>query len=441
MKTFKILTLLMAGAGTAIGTQAADFNVTQAKLLGEGNISNSLKHKVSFMSPVNDVCFEFNSHIVATGNIQAYLLDGNDILAQTSDYRIDNLTIGDKDCGDLYMNFGKFCAPVGGEYTIRLIAGAVSPEADTSMLNEEVSFNFTVPADFGEAEDFFTSVNGISIQKYVATSQSLHAELAGVWNKDGKMLGTPEWELYREGELIGKYPSQFSWDWDQTEMKPEFGECVYFEDGVNYSLVLPAGSVCAPLREDILSKEFRIDFIGAYSETTEFPKYTYCNAWMYDWDKIGEVVFTYDVPFDLETVKDMKVQLTVEDENGTTVYEEVPELSKGYAWFLSADFGGVDIEEGKTYTLSVPEGTVRKANGQSGIKTITGERLTGCQVKVAGKTVNLSGMTPGSNVTVLDASGKVINSFTATKETASITVPSSGMYVVTVDDMVFKVIL
>lgn len=103
----------------------------------------------------------------------------------------------------------------------------------------------------------------------------------------------------------------------------ETGDKIKFENGVHYSLVLPAGSVCT-FREEIANEEAVLNFVGSYTEPVEQIRYEWCS--LFDTPKIeviGEVSFRYNIP--VTVVESSKMQLYTAD--GTTLVKEADQES------------------------------------------------------------------------------------------------------------------
>lgn len=58
-------------------------------------------------------------------------------------------------------------------------------------------------------------------------------------------VGEPKFILNREDIKVREFPARVGWDWDKGQAYAEVKEELRFEKGVNYKLVLPAGSVHA----------------------------------------------------------------------------------------------------------------------------------------------------------------------------------------------------
>ena len=80
-----------------------------------------------------------------------------------------------------------------------------------------------------------------------------------------------------------------------------------FDKGINYKLVLPAGSVSSVYREDITNDEVVFNFIGGYNGRMDSFTYTWCSLYTDHSGILGEVSFIYDRP--IEIAPDAKILL------------------------------------------------------------------------------------------------------------------------------------
>lgn len=163
---------------------------------------------------------------------------------------------------------------------------------------------------------------------------------------------------------VRTYPADPSCgDWDLGCARPLFetGDKIKFENGVHYSLVLPAGSVCT-FREDITNEEAVLNFVGSYTEPVEQIRYEWCS--LFDNPKIeviGEVSFRYNTP--VIVVENSKMQLYTAD--GTTLVKEADMFldTSINCFVVKADFGGIAIPE-EGFTIVIPEGSIISDMGE-----------------------------------------------------------------------------
>lgn len=440
MKILIRLVLVIASLYSTAAIQASGIEPSYVHMMGcKSGYGNSLEKVVQFISPLNDVVYHFKGvDVRASVGARAFLLDGGQVIAETTDCRVEGLPISST-LHDFIVNFGGFLPEIGKIYTLRLAAGSVISADSDELTNDDIDIVFEVPADFGVGDTDFKSLSGINVTHYITHSRQKAYDWSAIWKWDAKLVGNPEWELYREGELIAKYPSHYSWDWDMSCITAQIDGDVYFDDGVNYRMVLPAGSVCSLYREDIVSRETSIDFVGGYSESNEAPRYVYCNAWFREvWEKVDLVEFLYDRGVQIETVPNKPIILTEEDDSGVRIFETLPEVevTQGGDPCLVAHFGGIPLLEGKKYSLSVPDGTVR--NAQSNVDAISNSKYA---LSTIGNVIKLSGVPADCIVNLYDNAGKVIKHLSASSDVVELEVPSPGFYILMAGDEVFKVVI
>lgn len=155
-------------------------------------------------------------------------------------------------------------------------------------------------------------------------------------------------------------PARVTWDWDLGQAYPDVQEKMNFEQGVHYTLTLPAGSVHAMYRDDIVNEEVSFNFIGGYTEPIEPLTYVWCSLYTDHSSVLNEVTFQYNRPVKLGD--NPVVQLWYDD---TELLKEVPAEIEADAscWLLKADFGGFEMTGENGYSLVIPEGTVIAENG------------------------------------------------------------------------------
>lgn len=142
-------------------------------------------------------------------------------------------------------------------------------------------------------------------------------------------------------------------------------EEIRFEKGVNYKLVLPAGSVHARFRDDIVNEKAVFNFVGGYEKPIPPLNYVWCSLYNDHSDILNVVSFYYDRP--VRVTEGAKLQLLEErPENDdwkvikeAEAYLEVTEDR----WVVSADFGGHEMELSVGYSVVIPEGAVVADDG------------------------------------------------------------------------------
>ncbi|MCC8117330.1 MAG: hypothetical protein LIP09_01070 [Bacteroidales bacterium] len=243
--------------------------------------------------------------------------------------------------------------PKGQSYKIVLPVNTAYSVDNPELTNDEITLEFEVPEDLGPCTT--TIEEGSVITTEESTTFFWGTETAAV-DPDAKAT------LYREGEPVREFSFNVTWDWDLGQAYVDFGETLNFENGINYSLVLPAGSVSAQYRMDITNLEAVINFVGGYTEPLPTIDYVWCSLFTdHPTDNLGEVSFYYKQPVML--AENPEVQLWIEEDN-ELVKSVVPTLvEEDGKWVLTADFEETPLIPEKGYTLVIPEGTLISASG------------------------------------------------------------------------------
>ena len=134
-----------------------------------------------------------------------------------------------------------------------------------------------------------------------------------------------------------------------------------FDKGVNYKLVLPAGSVSAEYRDDITNEEVIFNFVGAYTDSSMPFTYTWCSLFTDHSNILGEVSFMFDRP--IEIAEDAKIQLWEIDPTEQLIMEVTPWLNNEVnSCCLTCDFGGYQREGEWGFAIVIPEGAIMSAD-------------------------------------------------------------------------------
>lgn len=311
-----------------------------------------------FVRPLEEIDVGFNRHIQLTENATATVNCDGQPVAVVTRLGIENEGEGvfPKACGWLILHFDKQLLPKGKSYVVTIPAGTVCIPDMPEETNSLVEIPFEVPETLGEA--FFDLEQGATVDTSDRHCFNFY------WRHETVGIGKPEFILYREGVAVRTYPADPSCgDWDLGCARPLFetGDKIKFENGVHYSLVLPAGSVCT-FREDITNEEAVLNFVGSYTEPVEQIRYEWCS--LFDNPKIeeiGEVSFRYNIP--VIVVENSKMQLYTAD--GTTLVKEADMFldTSINCFVVKADFGGIAIPE-EGFTIVIPEGSIISDMGE-----------------------------------------------------------------------------
>ncbi len=255
--------------------------------------------------------------------------------------------------------------------------------------------------------------------------------------------------LLREGVPVREYDCDVSWDWNLGYAGIDFGENINFENGVRYSIQLPAGSTSALYRTDIVNEEAIVNFIGGYTEPVKPIQYTWCSLFdNHTTDVLGEVKFYYDRPIALSA--NPIIKLNIENEN-LTVKEVVPTISEENGdWVLAADFENIPLISEKGYTIIIPEGTIVSKEGDvvvnqrnvmeigssSGIVEIENREVS---INSANGVISIGQIFKGCNIKLFSLDGTMIYNTKTSEGNVSISVPTFGVYLLSINGKTYKI--
>lgn len=390
--------------------------------------------------PLNYFQMTFNEGIELTKNAKAYIMTDSEELAVASSFEVSNYDHDKGTEASLYIQFSGECLPKGDSYTLVVESGSICHRNDRNVTNDAIKYTFSVPSDLGEA-DFGYYENGCTIVKTDG--------FICKWSLESWTVGNPEWEVYREGNVVRKYPVHTSMDWEIGYGYLDFEKELFFEKGVKYRIRLPAESVRAA-REDIVNKEVILDFVGGYSGKLDHPAYSKCSLNDGVPDTANGITFHYDKPVALIQGKPLVLAEEYQPENRE--WEALPELSDD-GLTLTVNFGDVLLEKGKDYKIVIPEGTVVAAEGDITVNERQEIRFTGMMsgvdtarsnsIRVVGAygTITVSNAPEDAIVQVFTPDGKVVSSEKAKTETLTIEGLSRGIYIVRTGGIVRSVLL
>lgn len=292
--------------------------------------------------PIVDIGFTFDGSISITENSTATVFsDGHPVatgVLSCSNY------VGKKRIqGTAVITFeSPLLLPKGKTYHLVVPEGVIYREGKPDITNEKLEVEFSVPSTLGQATP--TVEEGSVVERKDRIGFFFGFETAPV--DGGKAI------LLREGVPVREYYCDVSWDWNLGYAGIDFGENINFENGVRYSIQLPAGSTSALYRTDIVNEEAIVNFIGGYTEPMKPIQYTWCSLFdNHTTDVLGEVKFYYDRPIALSA--NPIIKLKIENEN-LTVKEVVPTISEENGdWVLAADFENIPLIPEKGYTIII----------------------------------------------------------------------------------------
>lgn len=389
--------------------------------------------------PIVDIGFTFDGAIAITENSFATVFsDGQPI--ETGLLSCSN-NIGEKRTqGTAVITFeSPLLLPKGKTYQLVVPEGVIFREGKPEISNDKLEVEFTVPSTIGPATP---SIEAESvIEKADRIGFYFSVETASV--KGGKAI------LLREGIPVREYDCDVSWDWNLGYAGIDFGTKINFENGVRYSIQLPAGSISALYRPDIVNEDAVVSFIGGYTEPVKPVQYIWCS--LYDHhptDVLGEVKFYYDRPITLSA--NPIVQLNIESEN-LVIKEVVPTIyEENGAWVLIADFDNTPLIPEKGYTIIIPEGTLVTKDGDVIVnqRNVMGIGNSSGIDEVANKDVAISTdkgvitirqIVKGCDIKLYSLDGTMICDTKSSGENVSLSVPNAGVYLLSINGNSYKI--
>lgn len=320
--------------------------------------SYTVKKDKPFVYPLEEIGVKFDRAIKLTDGVTEPITVKCDgvVVAEATTLEIINNESDRSVEGVLVIHFEKQNLPKGATYELCIpegVVGAIEVFDGGQLVNGALNTEFSVPSSLGPTDG---TPNGT----YISDSKCY---IVVYWCFETKAVGEPKFDLYRENEKIAELPAEVAWDWNLGQARPVFNEYMKFEKGVNYKLVLPAGSVSSEYREDITNDEVVINFVGAYTDPSLPFTYTWCSLYTDHSGILGEVSFTFDRP--IEIAPDAKIQLFEICPNQQLLMEVTPWLNTdANCWLLMCDFGGYQRDDEWGFTIVIPEGAIVSADGQ-----------------------------------------------------------------------------
>lgn len=304
--------------------------------------------------PISSVGFIFDVGVSVTPEAKAYIKNGDKTIAEGC-LSCSNYTGKKRTQGTVSVDFAdELLLPKGEKYCVVIPQGSIFKEGASDVSNEEISVEFEVPSNLGQADPSVDE--GSTVTEIDRIGFYFCTETAAL---EGNSI-----TLLREGIPVRTYPCDVSWDWDLGYAGIDFGYRMKFENGVHYSLLLPKDAVSALHRSDITNEKAIVNFIGGYTEPVKPLTYSWCSLFdHHPSDKLNEVIFYYDQPVMLSEIP--VVQLCEAHEGkGTVVKEVVPTVrNENGQWLLVADFEGFPLAAETGYSVVIPEGTLITKDG------------------------------------------------------------------------------
>ncbi len=147
-----------------------------------------------------------------------------------------------------------------GDYQLHLIKGVISAKKEEYVLNDDFYLNFTIPDNLGYGR---TTFSGDTI------SAAIYDKFKFKFPTDIKATGIDNYLILSQK---GKEPVKIPFKVYKHYLYANLDEKMYFDDGVRYTLTLPAGSVSAKYRDDIVNLETSVNFVGGHKSGVENAK-------------------------------------------------------------------------------------------------------------------------------------------------------------------------
>lgn len=419
--------LLIGIVGLCMSAISAYANNVETLTPQECSIDNKLVYE-----PINVINIKFAGHIDIAEDARAIITCGEKTIATgvfTSEaYRKEGYAV---------IAFDNLILPKGCSYKLEISEGAIYLQNNPTIKTENLKFGFEVPEKITGAE---CSVKNGSV---VMSEKLIYFE----YKTETEPIGNPIMTLYREGVPVRTLEAHVGWDWNLGQAYVDFGNGMNFEDGVNFSLVLPEGSLTPRFRTDITNEEARVDFVGGYTEPTEPINYVWCSLFdNHNNDVLDEVSFFYDQAVMLSP--NPKIQLL--DTDKKLIMEVTPILiEENGQWIVSCNFEGVKVPENGCYII-IPEGTVISANGDVkvnatnslgvNVTTGVGEVSTNdIEIKVSDRRLIIDNAPIGKIILVYSVDGKKVIDHLIFSKHLTLELPSKDIYIVSINGKAYKI--
>lgn len=324
--------------------------------------------------------------------------------------------------------------PKGEQYTMVIGKDVIAAEDNPEITNDEIRYTFHVPENLDPA-----TFEGIS-------NYGKSQLFTFYWGMETSPVGEPYALLCRNGKAVRQYPLHVGWDWDLGQAYVDFRGELKFEQGVQFSLVIPEGMVCCAWRDDIVNKEVEAPLSGECKG--QLPTIAYKRCDLFNRNSLM-VLFYYDK--DVALVPNSVIQLVEADNETKVIKEVVPALAeKGGECVLTADFGECAMESTAGYAVVIPEATLVSATGDiivnarnvipvdfpSDISEVGRDAL---RISVKDGNLSVENIPEGGSVRLYTMDGRSVGQGEPSAGSFSMRVPTAGMYLVSVNGEAYKV--
>lgn len=383
--------------------------------------------------------FLFDDVNVAVAEDAVARLYHDDKIVAVAKLEVDNYSSG-RQQATVVADFEKeIVLPKGEKYVLLINHDLISSLSNPQITNDVILYEFEVMADIGPCDPDFDQVvfNKPSIRIF--------------WWIETEAVGESHGYIYRKDKMMLECPLDVTWDWNLGVSGMDFGKMIYFQKDVEYSFRIPAGSISSIYRSDITNNEVIVPFTGGYEIQSSFKCVSYKRV-TDDPEIIGKIRFVYDTKTHLTPYPLVRLY-----ENGKIIAEVEPTIENAASdlygrSILTVDFGDFRMDADKGYSVMVPEATVASEKWDmvvndeyvinltdiSGLGAATVQQP---KVELTGRDLILDGMVAGTDVRVVAMDGRTVAGTIATAGNLSLTLPGAGIYILSVGDMVRKIVV
>ena len=331
-----------------------------------------------------------------------------------------------------------------GNYQIYMNKSTIGAKRDEYLLTDDIYLNFNVPEDLGYGKATFSGDTIVSTH-YGSFKINFPTDIKAT-GTDNYMILSQEW----------KEPVKIPFEIYDNYLYSTLYEKMYFDDGVKYTLTLPAGSVSAKYRDDIVNLETNVEFIGGNKSDSKLVP-TACSLTDPLCETISSITFSF--------AED--VTCTMAEFTHAYIYcdgEEVASANASYSFFsdenrdetkavLDITPGPFVPEKGKSYRLHVlPEVFMTLDDNETkwnddiyvdfvggdinGVEAVTTANIS---MTVVNGRLTVSGISAGTEIAVFAVDGKAVANVISGGTTVEIDLPAKAVYLVTVNGKTYKV--
>ena len=237
MRTKLLITILCSLLGLQ-AVSAGGNTSTTAPIMWP--VSYTISSEKPFVYPLEEIGIIYDRAIKLMDGVTTPITIQADgvVVAEATSLEIINSTSSKSTEGMLNVHFEKQNLPKGVTYQLCLPEGVIGwtemEEGIFQLVNGAIKTSFSVPSTLGPTSG---TDNGLQIP-------DSDCFFIFYWHFETKAVGEPKFDLYRENEKIAEIPAEVT-NYAFGEVQPVFDEYMTFDKGVNYKLVLPAGSACS----------------------------------------------------------------------------------------------------------------------------------------------------------------------------------------------------